>query len=233
MSKHGKKYREARALIEENKKYPIDEAIELLKKTITAKFDSSCEIHVRLGVDTSKADQLVRGTVALPHGTGKKLRVIAFVADDKVKEAKNAGAIEAGSAELIEKIIGGWLGFDTAVATPDMMKGLGKIAKTLGQKGLMPNPKAGTVTLDVAKTISEIMKGKVEFRLDKEGNLHNTFGKASFDNSKLKENLQALLKAIIESKPSGAKGTYILNVTLATTMGPGIKLDFQSATQKE
>lgn len=225
MSKHGKKYREAEKLVDRDKKYTVDEAIDLLKQTSTAKFDASCEIHMRLGLDPTKADQMVRGTVTLPHGTGKTLRVAAFVPEDKVKEAKSAGATEAGTEDLIEKVAKGWLEFDIAVATPDMMKSLGKVAKTLGQKGLMPNPKSGTVTPDPAKVIKELMTGKIEYRIDKQSIIHNIFGKVSFEEAKLKENLQKFVKAIIEAKPSGGKGTYVRSASVSTTMGPGISLD--------
>jgi large subunit ribosomal protein L1 len=225
MSKHGKKYLEAAKLIEPKKTYDFDEAIALLKKTATTKFDSSCEIHLRLNVDPTHADQMVRASVALPHGTGKEVRVIAFVNEDKVKEARDAGAIKAGMEELIDEIQKGFLGFDTAIATPDVMKNLGKIAKILGTKGLMPNPKAGTVTADVGKTISEIKKGKVEYRTDKQGQIHQIFGKASFSEENLKENLRAFLKAIVDSKPATIKGTYIKNMSVANSMGPGVTLD--------
>jgi large subunit ribosomal protein L1 len=228
--KHGKKYKEAAKLIDKAT-YGLDEAIELLKKTSVTKFDSSCEVHFKLGVDPRQADQNIRTTVALPHGTGKDVRVIAFVADENVKEAKAAGAVEAGTDELIKNITEkGWLEFDVAVATPDQMKDLGKIAKVLGQKRLMPNPKAGTVTPDFAKAIADLKKGKVEIRLDKEANAHNLFGKVSFDSDKLKENLSVIVKAIIDAKPATSKGTYIKGLSLATSMGPGIRLDIQSVT---
>lgn len=225
MSQHGKKYREAEKLVDKDKKYSIEEAVGLLKKTNMTKFDASCEIHMRLGLDPTKADQMVRGTTTLPHGTGKTLRVVAFVSDDKAKEAKTAGAVEAGAEDLIEKVAKGWMDFDIAVATPDMMKSLGKIAKTLGQKGLMPNPKSGTVTPEPAKIIKELMTGKIEYRLDKQAIVHNIFGKVSFDESHLKENLQKFVKAIMEAKPGGAKGTYVRSASVSTTMGPGIALD--------
>ncbi len=224
MKQRSKKYRELKKLIDKPA-YGLTEAVALLKKTSPTKFDASCEVHMKLGLDPKQADQLLRGTVVLPHGTGKTVRVIAFVADSQVKTALAAGAILAGSEELIEKIVKGWLDFDVAVATPDMMKSLGKVAKTLGQKGLMPNPKAGTVTLDITKTIGEIMKGKVEFRMDKLANVHNTFGKVSFPENQLEENVKTFLKALIQAKPSGAKGVYLQSVTLTTTMGPGIRLD--------
>lgn len=226
---HGKKYLEVAKQIEQ-KMYSLDEAVALLKKTNPTKFDASCEVHFYLGVDPKQADQNIRTTVALPHGTGKEVRVVAFVGEDKIKEAKAAGAVEAGTDVLIEKIEGGWLGFDVAVATPDQMKNLGKIAKTIGQKGLMPNPKTGTVTTDVAKTISEIKKGKVEIRVDKLSNLHNIFGKVSFDEKMLKENLKAIIKAVMDNKPSSQKGTFLKSITVTTTMGPGIPLDTALAT---
>lgn len=222
--KRGKKYRKASELIDRKKLYSLSEAVDLLSKTSTTKFDSSAEVHLRLGIDPKQSDQLIRGTLSLPHGTGKAVRVIAFVDTDKVKEAKGAGALEAGSEDLIEKISKGWLEFDIAVATPDQMKKLGKVAKTLGQKGLMPSPKAGTVTPDPGKAIAEIMKGRVEYKLDKEANVHNIFGKISFGTQKLEENLKTFLKAIMEAKPSAVKGTYIHSITVTTTMGPGIKI---------
>lgn len=225
---HGKKYKEALKVLEGKETVTLDEAAALLKKTSTTKFDSSCEVHIRLGIDPTQADQLIRSTIALPHGTGKTVRVVAFVPDDKVKEAKEAGAIKAGLDDLIEEITKGWLEFDIAVATPDVMKNLGKIAKILGTKGLMPNPKAGTVTPDVGKTIGEITKGRVEYRTDKLGQIHNIFGKVSFSEEHLKGNLVALLKAINDSKPAAVKGAFIQNISVATSMGPGIKLDMPS-----
>ncbi len=223
MAKHGKKYNDALALVDKEA-YGLAEAIELLKKTQVAKFDSSCEVHMQLGVDPRQADQNIRTTVGLPNGTGKDIKVVAFVDEGKIKEAKDAGAIEAGTEDLVTKIEGGWLDFDVAVATPDQMKSLGKIAKTLGQKRLMPNPKAGTITTDVAKTIEELKKGKVEIRLDKDANTHNIFGKASFDDAKLIENLKVIIKAVSDAKPESSKGTYIKNISLSTSMGPGVPL---------
>lgn len=228
MKKRGKKYKEAKKLVT-SPFYEIKEAIELLKKTFTAKFDGSCEVHMKLGLDPKQADQLLRGTVVLPNGTGKKMRVIAFVPESQVKTAKSAGATEAGVDELIQKINKGWLDFDVAIATPEVMKNLGKVAKTLGQKGLMPNPKAGTVTTDVANTIGEIIKGKVEFRMDKLANVHNIFGKVSFDGLHLEENLKAFLQAIVQAKPAGAKGIFVKSITVKSTMGPGIRLDVGKA----
>lgn len=224
MAKHGKKYREAAKLVEK-KAYSLDEAIALLKKTATTKFDSSCELHIKLGVDPKQADQNIRTAVALPHGTGTDVCVVAFVSEEHAKAAKEAGAVEAGTEALIKKIEKGWTDFDVAVATPDQMKELGKIAKTLGQKRLMPSPKAGTVTPDFKKAISELKKGKVEVRLDKDSNAHNIFGKISFEEAELKENFLALMKAIIAVKPSSSKGNYLRSVTVTTTMGPGIHLD--------
>lgn len=224
MSKHGKKYVEASKLVEK-KLYGTEEAIALLKKVSTTKFDSTAEVHFSLDADPRQADQNIRGTVSLPHGTGKEVRVIAFVDEGKMKEAKAAGAIEAGMGELIEKIEKGWLDFDVAVADPMQMKGLGKIAKILGTKGLMPNPKAGTVSTDIGGTIALIKKGRVEFRIDKLSNVHTIFGKVSFDEGKLRENLLAITKSILDAKPASIKGTYVKSVTIAATMSPGIKLD--------
>lgn len=228
MSKKGKKYRAAKEKLQKEF-YTTDEAIPLLMETSVVKFDPSCEIHMHLGIDPKHADQSLRGTVMLPHGTGKKLKVAAFVPDEKIKEAKDAGATEAGSQDLIEKITGGWLDFDIAVATPDQMKEIGKIAKILGQKGLMPNPKSGTVTPNPAEIIKELMEGRIEYRNDKLANLHNIFGKVSFGEEKLKENLNTYLKAIRDAKPSGVKGIYVRSITLTTSMGPAISLDVQKA----
>jgi len=225
MKKHGKKYVNAKKLVDANASFGLDEAVALLRKTATTKFAGSCEIHMRLGVDPTHADQMARSTVALPHGTGKDVRVVAFVNEDRVKEAKEAGAVKAGMDDLIEEIQKGFLDFDTAVATPDAMKNLGKIAKILGTQGLMPNPKAGTVTIEIGKTIKEIKKGKVEYRTDKQGQIHQIFGKTSFDEPQLKENLTAFIKAVVDNKPASVKGTYVQNISVATTMGPGIRLD--------
>jgi len=232
MSKHGKNYRASKELIGDKEFFTIDEAMSLLVKTSKTKFDESCEVHMKLGIDPKQADQLVRGTLSMPHGTGKTVRVIAIVPDEKIKEAKTAGVIEAGNAELIEKINGGWLDFDVVVATPSMMKEIGKIAKTLGQKGLMPNPKSGTVTDDITSVIGEIIKGKIEYRNDKQGNLHNIFGKVSFGEDKLKDNLKDYLKTISEAKPTGVKGVYIESITIGTTMGPGIHLETQDSNKQ-
>ena len=204
--------------------YSLSDAIDLMIKYSTVKFDPTAEIHFNLGIDPRHADQQVRNTVTLPHGTGKKVRVVVFCTDDKVKEAKDAGAIEAGAEELIDKVSKGWLDFDTAVATPDMMRSLAKIARTLGPKGLMPNPKAGTVTQDIKKTVTELSAGRIEYRNDKNAIIHSVFGKLSFGPEKLKENLETLVKAVQEAKPTGVKGTYIESITINSTMGAGIKL---------
>lgn len=229
---HGKKYKAAFEKIEAGKFYALEEAAALVKATATTKFDSSIEIHLNLGIDPTQAEQMIRSTVSLPHGTGKKVRVVAFVSDDRVKEAKEAGAIEAGSSELIEKIEKGWLDFDTAVATPDMMKNLAKVARQLGQAGLMPNPKAGTVTPNIGGVISDLIKGQVEFRNDKQGNLHNVVGKASFDDKKLAENIAAYLKAVNDKKPSAVKGNYMNSITLCAAMGPAVKLSVNETLSK-
>lgn len=228
---HGKKYLAAAAKVDPNMKYSLEEAVKLAVETTTTKFDSSVEVHMNLGIDPKQADQQLRSVVSLPHGTGKKVRVIAFTNEDLAKAAKEAGAIEAGAETLIEKIEKGWMDFDVAVATPSMMKGMGKIARQLGQAGLMPNPKSGTVTDNIEAAIKEIMKGQVEFRNDKLSNLHNIVGKVSFGADKLLENVKVYLKAVQEKKPSSMKGVFINSITLTTTMGPGIKVDVNPAMQ--
>jgi large subunit ribosomal protein L1 len=220
---HGKKYREALKLLTK-KSYTLAEACELLPKLSTSTFDASVETHVRINADTTQADQLVRTTVDLPHGTGKTVRIAAFVPDDLIDEAKKAGATKAGNDDLIKEIEGGKLDFDIAVSVPSFMKNLGKVAKTLGQRGLMPSPKAGTVTDNVAKVIEALKKGRVECKMDKLGIIHTVIGKVSFGGKKIQENLESLLAALDEAKPSGIKGEYILSVTLAPTMGPGVKV---------
>ncbi len=222
MAKAGKKYQEACKLVEEGKLYAVAEAMELVKKTATAKFDETVELHVRLGVDPKYADQQVRGAVVLPNGTGKSKRVLVFAKGEKVKEAEAAGADFVGSDEIVQKIQGGWLDFDVAVATPDMMGTVGRLGKVLGPRGLMPNPKLGTVTMDLTKAISEIKAGKVEYRTDKAGNIHCPIGKASFDSEKLVQNYQTLIDTLNRVRPAAAKGQYIRSVTVASTMGPGV-----------
>lgn len=225
--KKGKKYLEAQKLVDKTKLYALDEAVELVKKTSYAKFDATVELAFRLNLDQRKAEQNLRGALVLPHGTGKSKTVLVIAQGQKAKEAKDAGADFVGDDEMIQKIAGGWLEFDSMVATPDMMAKLGRLGKVLGPRGLMPNPKTGTVTLEVAKAVSEIKNGKVEYRLDKFGNIQTSVGKVSFTNEQLKENIKALVAHIQRIKPSTVKGTYIKNVTVTSTQGPGIKLDIQ------
>ena len=222
MAKKGKKYRASAELLQADKLYEVAEAVDLVKKTATAKFDETIEMHVRLGVDPKYNDQQVRGAVVLPNGTGKSKRVLVFTKGDKVKEAEDAGADYVGAEDLVEKIKGGWFEFDVAVATPDMMGVVGRLGKLLGPRGLMPNPKLGTVTPDVAKAISEQKAGKVEYRTDKAGNIHCPIGKKSFENQKLAENYQTLLDTLIRVRPAAAKGQYVKSITLSATMGPGV-----------
>jgi large subunit ribosomal protein L1 len=222
MAKKGKKYRASVELLEAGKLYEIADAVDLVKKTSTAKFDETIEMHVRLGVDPKYNDQQVRGAVVLPNGTGKTKRVLVFTKGEKVKEAEAAGADYVGAEDLVEKIKGGWFEFDVAVATPDMMGVVGRLGKLLGPRGLMPNPKLGTVTPDVAKAIGEQKAGKVEYRTDKAGNVHCPIGKASFENEKLAENYQTLIDTLIKAKPAAAKGQYVKSITLSATMGPGV-----------
>ena len=231
MAKFGKKYQEVAKQVED-RLYEVEEAIELAKKTATAKFDETVEFAVKLGVDPKHADQQVRGAVVLPHGTGKTSRVLVFAKGDKLKEAEAAGADYVGAEELVTKIQGGWADFDVAVATPDMMGLVGRLGKILGPKGLMPNPKVGTVTLDVARAINEIKAGKIEYRTDKAGNIHAPIGKVSFDSEKLVENFYTLMDTLIKVKPSAAKGQYVRSVTVSTTMGPGIKINPLKAAGK-
>ena len=224
--KRGKKYQDAAKLIDRTVQYDVAEAVSLVKKSATAKFDETIEVHIRLGVDGRHADQQVRGAVVLPHGTGKKVRVLVFAKGDKVAEAEAAGADYVGGDELIPKIQNeGWLDFDVVVATPDMMGVVGRLGRVLGPKGLMPNPKAGTVTMDVTKAINDIKAGKIEYRLDKTNIIHCPVGKASFTEEQLADNFQALIGAINKAKPATAKGQYLRSVTLASTMRPGVKLN--------
>ncbi|GAA5153337.1 MULTISPECIES: 50S ribosomal protein L1 [Amycolatopsis] len=225
MAKRSKAYRQAAELVDRERLYAPLEAAKLAKETSKVKMDATVEVAVRLGVDPRKADQMVRGTVNLPHGTGKTVRVIVFAVGDKAAQAEAAGADAVGSDDLIERIQGGWLDFDAAVATPDQMAKVGRIARILGPRGLMPNPKTGTVTPDVAKAVADIKGGKVSFRVDKQANLHLVIGKASFDAEKLVENYAAALDEILRVKPSAAKGRYLKKVVFSTTMGPGIPVD--------
>ena len=224
--KHGKKYLESAKLIEAGKLYDPEEAVKLAMQTAKSKFDETIEVSVRLGVDPRQADQQVRGAVVLPHGTGKTIRVLVFAKGDQAKEAEAAGADYVGAEELVQKIQSeNWFEFDVVVATPNMMGVVGRIGRILGPKGLMPNPKSGTVTMDVAKAISEIKAGKVEYRLDKQAIIHCPVGKKSFTAEQLTENLNALMGAIVRAKPAAAKGTYLRSVVLSSTMGPGIKIN--------
>lgn len=224
--KHGKKYQESAKLVDKLNQYDIREGLDLLLQTSKSKFDETVELHVRLGVDSRHADQQVRGAVVLPHGTGKKVRVLVFAKADKAREAQEAGADYVGDEDLVKKIqTENWFDFDVCVATPDMMGLVGRIGRVLGPKGLMPNPKSGTVTMDVAKAVQDIKSGKVEYRLDKTNIVHCPLGKVSFGAEKLEENLRALMEAIIKAKPSAAKGTYLRSVAMSTTMGPGIRLN--------
>lgn len=223
--KRGKKYREALAKVDRIKAYPLDEGLQLLHQLPAAKFDESVECAVRLGVDPRHADQMVRSTVVLPQGTGKKIRVLVFAKGEQELVARNAGADFVGAEDLVEKIQGGWVEFDVAIATPDMMKIVGRLGKVLGSRGLMPNPKSGTVTPDIANAVRDSKAGKIEFRVDKAGNLHVPVGKCSFTDAQLRENIIAFMDAVIRSKPAAAKGTYVRGVTISSTMGPGIKID--------
>ena len=224
--KRGKKYLEAAKLVDRTVQYEPGEAIDLVKKTAVAKFDETIEAHIRLGVDGRHADQQVRGAVVLPHGTGKKVRVLVFAKGDKLSEAEAAGADFVGGEELIPKIQNdGWLDFDVVVATPDMMGVVGRLGRVLGPKGLMPNPKAGTVTMDVTKAVNDIKAGKIEYRLDKANIIHVPVGKASFTAEQLNDNFNTLMDAIIKAKPSSAKGQYLRSVTVTSTMGPGVKVN--------
>ena len=224
--KTGKRYSEAAKLIEKTKTYDLEEAVALVKKTASAKFDETIEAHFRLGVDGRHADQQVRGAVVLPHGTGKTVKVLVFAKGNKVDEALAAGADYAGGDELVPKIQNeGWLDFDVVVATPDMMGVVGRLGRVLGPKGLMPNPKAGTVTMDVTKAINDIKAGKIEYRLDKSNIIHVPIGKASFTEEQLTDNFQTLIDAVVKAKPAAAKGQYIQSLVVASTMGPGVKLN--------
>jgi len=225
MAEHGKRYQDAAKLVDRTKVYSPTEAVSIIKQSSTVKFNASVEAHLRLGVDPRHADQMVRGTVVLPHGTGKVVRVAVFAQGEKAQEALRAGADEVGGEDLVKKIEGGWLEFDVAVATPDMMGMVGKLGRILGRRGLMPNPKAGTVTFDVERAINEVKAGRVEYKVDKAGIIHVPVGKASFEATALVANLAVLLDAINRAKPAGAKGTYLKGLTIASTMSPGVRVD--------
>jgi large subunit ribosomal protein L1 len=225
MSGNGKSYQAALAKIDRGQRYPLEEGLRLVKETGRAKFDETVEMAVRLGVDPRQADQNVRGTVSLPHGIGKTVRVLAFAKGEKEKEAQEAGADYVGAEDLIKKISEGWFDFDKTVATPDMMAAVGRIGKVLGPRGLMPNPKTGTVTMEIGKAVKEIKAGKLEFRVDKAGVVHVPVGKASFSQEQLIDNAKAVLTSILRAKPASAKGNYVRGVTISATMGPGIKID--------
>jgi large subunit ribosomal protein L1 len=225
MPKHGKRFRNIKANIDAVKRYEFEEALEIITKNPAAKFDESVDAALRLGVNPKHSDQMVRGAVILPHGTGKSVRVLVFAKGEKEKEAVDAGADYVGAEDLVEKISGGWFDFDKAIATPDIMGVVSKLGKILGPRGLMPNAKIGTVTFDVARAISEVKAGKVDFRVDKNGILHVPVGKVSFGSAKLKDNIVALLEMVMKLKPASSKGTYLRGVTVSSTMGPGIKID--------
>ena len=229
MARHGKNYQESLKLLDRTQTYPPEEAIALAKKMTHAKFDETVELHLRMGVDPRNASQQVRGVALLPHGLGKKIRILVFAQGEAERTAKTAGADFVGSDELVKKIEDGWLEFDTAIATPDMMRKVGKLGKILGRKGLMPNPKSGTVVApgDLSRAVNDARKGRVEFKLDRTAIIHVTLGKISFEDTKLMGNLTAVIEAIMKAKPSGAKGQYVKSASLVTTMGPGIKLDLK------
>jgi large subunit ribosomal protein L1 len=225
MPSHGKRYQELAKLVDRTQSYAPDAAAELLRETAKVNFDPSVEAHIRLGVDPRHADQMVRGTVVLPHGVGKAVRVVVFAQGDKAQEALRAGADEVGGEDLVKRIEAGWLEFDVALATPDMMGQVGRLGRILGRRGLMPNPKSGTITFDLERAVREVKAGRVEFKVDKGGIIHVPFGRASFTPDQLVENLAALVDAVNRARPSAAKGQYIRNLTVATSMGPGIRVD--------
>ena len=231
MAKHGKKHEESIKLVEQDKAYSLKEAVDLAKKTAHAKFDETVELHLRMNLDQRAADQQIRGIALLPNGLGKKIRILVFTQGEGVKAAEEAGADYVGGEDMIKKIEEGWLDFDVTIATPDMMGRIGKLGKILGRKGLMPNPKLGTVVAasDIPRVIKDASKGRAEFKLDRTGNIHMAIGKISFETDKLVENLTAALEAIVKAKPSGSKGQYVKSATISTSMGPGITLDLKSA----
>jgi large subunit ribosomal protein L1 len=228
MALHGKRYQDLDKLVDRTRVYAIAEAVALAKETSNVKFDASVEAHLRLGVDPRHADQMVRGTVVLPHGTGKVVRVAVFAQGEKAQEALRNGADEVGAEDLVKKIEAGWLEFDVAIATPDTMGQVGRLGRILGRRGLMPNPKAGTVTFDIERAVKEVKAGRVEFKVDKGAIIHGPVGRVSFDEQQLAENLAALVDAVSRAKPSGAKGQYLRTLSIATTMGPGIRVDIPS-----
>lgn len=230
MAKHGKRYRAVREKVDSLKMYPVDEALGLVKDLANAKFDESVDIAINLGVNPKYSDQMVRGAVVLPRGTGKTVRVAVFAKGEKAKEAEEAGADVVGAEDLVERIEGGFLDFDKAIATPDMMKVAGRLGKILGPRGLMPNPKVGTVTFEVSKTVKELKGGRAEYKVDKEGIVHVGVGKVSFNVDHLKENISALVEAVQKAKPASAKGTYLKAASVSSTMGPGVKLDIGDLT---
>ncbi|MBT5856429.1 50S ribosomal protein L1 [bacterium] len=231
--KHGKNYVASAKQVDAEQKYMPSEAVGLVKKAAFAKFDETVEVHFNLGIDPRHADQLVRGTLMLPHGTGKDVRIVVLTTDDRAKDALAAGAIEAGSDELIEKISGGWLGFDIVIASPDIMSKVGRLGKTLGARGLMPSPKSGTVTPDVSKAVKEFMSGKQEFRNDKTGIVHLVIGKVGFTDRQLKENFETVYSVIQKAKPTKAKGLYMKSIVMTSTMGPGVKVEQADNKWKE
>jgi large subunit ribosomal protein L1 len=232
MARHGKKYSDRVKLVDPQKRYTVAEAVALLRQVAFAKFDESVQLNIRLGVDPRNADQQVRGTVALPHGTGKKVRVAVFAQGDKLREAEESGADVAGGEDLVKRVQEGFLDFDAAVATPDMMRFVGKLGKVLGPRGMMPNPKVGTVTMDVRGAIGALKGGQVEYRLDRFAIVHVLVGKMSFNDQQLAENIEAMLEALMKAKPSAAKGTYMRSITLSSTMSPGIRIDSNEARVK-
>ena len=229
MAPHGKKYIDAAKLVDAERRYTIGEACELLPRVSISKFDATVELHLRLGIDPRHADQLVRGTVVLPHGTGRETRVIVFAQGEKAQDALRAGADQVGGDDLVKKIDDGWFDFDVAIATPDMMGTVGRLGKKLGPRGLMPNPKAGTVTFDIERAVGEIKSGRIEFKVDRAGIVHAAVGRVSFTPDKLSANIATLVDAVNRAKPSGAKGTYMRTLTVAPTMGPGLRVDIPSA----
>lgn len=225
MRRHGKKYAEARAKVDREKRYSLDEALDLIGQTHFVKFDETVDLAVKLGVDPKHADQMVRGAIVLPHGTGSSVRVLVFAKGEKEKDASDAGADYVGSDDYIKKIQEGWLDFDKVIATPDLMGQVGKLGKVLGPRGLMPNPKVGTVTFDISRAVKEQKAGKIEFKVNKDGIVHAPAGKVSFEKQKLRENLVAILDVIIKAKPPASKGNYVKGVSISSTMGPGIRVD--------